>query len=123
MKTIQISESGYIDHDAKGVDCNFFKPHWVNWKNAITTTIVASNIEEFKAGELPIYKFKFTKNPFWKFKWFPYEVEYEKIGVKKYTFIRMVSGERYLVDQSYEEIKKAIEESSHEDSRMVQEKI
>ena len=121
LNTFDITESGYPLYEYKCPN-NFYRSfsyngyygYWKFYDKIYTTTVNLVNIESFKALEFPIVKkIIFTEQPISKFKKMlfgsSYDVDFEISGIKKVTYVKMRSGKTYMIDESAECLKNALD--------------
>ena len=130
LNTFDITESGcpayhYIDPDGEVRDfkCGGYYSFWKFYDEVKTTTINLVNVESFKELDfLVIERIDFIekqavkdKSSFkkWLYKFFVseyvYNVDVKQAGIKKVTYVKMRSGDTYLIDESVECLKNAID--------------
>ena len=121
INTFDITESGYPVYDykrPKGFYSSFsydgYYGFWKFYDKVHTTTINLVNVESFKELEFPIVeKIIFTERPKSMFKKLlfgsSYDVDFKISSIKKVTYVKMRSGKEYMIDESVECLKNAID--------------
>ena len=86
---------------------NYCTPYFKAYETPTHKTLNLVNIESFEEMEYPIVQYVITEKPYKWFKrfWFSgtsklYNVERKELGTKKVTWVKMRSGEKYMIDES-----------------------
>lgn len=122
MNTFDITESGYPVYDYKypnGFYHSFsydgkYYGFWKSYDKVHTLTINLVNVESFYELEFPIVeKIIFTERPKSMFKKLlfgsSYDVDIKISSIKKVTYVRMRSGKEYMIDESVDCLKNALD--------------
>lgn len=124
LNTLDVTISGYpIDEcqDPAGywhvLSYNGSHEFWHFYRSPQKFTINLVNIEKFSELEFPVIDtVNFTEKPMSKFKkWFYkgwldlYDIDIKVSKMKKVTYVKMRSGESYMIDESAECLKNALD--------------
>lgn len=121
LNTFDITESGYPVYDYKypnGCYRSFsYKGYhgcWKSYNKVYTRTLNLVNVESFEELEFPILeKIVFTERPKSIFKKLlfgsSYDVDFKISSIKKVTCVKMRSGKIYMIDESAECLKNALD--------------
>ena len=121
LNTFDITESGYPVYDYKrpngyyaSFSYNGYYGFWKSYNKVCTRTLNLVNVESFEELEFPILeKIVFTEQPKSKFKKLlfgsSYDVDFKISRIKKVTCVKMRSGKTYMIDESAECLKNALD--------------
>ena len=121
LNTFDITESGYPVYEYRypnGFYRSFlydgYHGFWKSYSKVCTRTLNLVNIESFEELEFPILeKIIFTERPKSKFKKLlfgsSYDVDFKISSIKKVTYVKMRSGKTYMIDESVECLKNALD--------------
>jgi hypothetical protein len=130
LNTLDITVSGYpeyycIDPDGKVIDfkCGDYHSFWKFYSEIQTVTLNLVNVESFKELHFPVIeRIDFTEKQAvkgksslrkWLYKFFVltyvYDIDVKQAGIKKVTYVKMRSGESYMIDESTECLKNALD--------------
>ena len=121
INTFDITESGYPVYDYRypngfyrSFSYNGYHGFWKSYNGANVTTINLVNVESFKELEFPIVeKIIFTERPKSMFKKLvfgsSYDVDIKISSIKKVTYVKMRSGKEYMIDESVDCLKNALD--------------
>ena len=121
LNTFDITESGYPLYDYKypngfykSFSYNGYYGYWKFYDARHTTTVNLVNVESFEELEFPVVeKIVFTERPKSKFKKLlfgsSYDVDFKISSIKKVTYVKMRSGKTYMIDESAECLKNALD--------------
>lgn len=121
LNTFDITESGYPVYDYKrpngyyaSFSYNGYYGFWKSYDKVYIRTLNLVNVESFEELEFPILeKIVFTERPKSMFKKLlfgsSYDVDFKISRIKKVTYVKMRSGKTYMIDESAECLKNAID--------------
>ena len=121
LNTFDITESGYPVYDYKypngfysSFSYNGYHGFWKPYNKVCIRTLNLVNVESFEELEFPILeKIVFTERPKSMFKKLlfgsSYDVDFKISSIKKVTYVKMRSGKTYMIDESVECLKNAID--------------
>lgn len=91
---------------------------WKKYDKPIFTTINLINIESFKQLSYPIVDIKIAskKTTWWQRFWYDgwnadalYDIKIDVVDVKNVTYVKMRSGDKFIVDESVDFLKNALD--------------
>lgn len=121
LNTFDITESGYplYDYrcpngDYRSFSYNGYYGFWKFYNKVCTRTLNLVNVESFEELKFPILeKIVFTERPKSIFKKLlfgrSYDVDFKISRIKKVTYVKMRSGKTYMIDESAECLKNALD--------------
>lgn len=121
LNTFDITESGYPLYDYRypnGYYVSFsydgYHGFWKSYDKVYTRTLNLVNVESFEELEFPILeKIIFTERSKSMFKKLlfgsSYDVNFKISKIKKVTYVKMRSGKTYMIDESVECLKNALD--------------
>ena len=130
FNTFDITLSGYPYHEVEypNGDWHFLhmeddgiSEYWHAYKSPKTKTVNLLNIESFHSIICPVVKFKWIDRnmSWWKKFWFAvledndkiWKLDIKVLGQKEATVVKMRSGDKFIIDESAECLKNAIDSS------------